>query len=523
MGFFDSPPAGVRFESADIDEFPHLKRMSTGWNFPQNTVGNIRELALAAVADLALANPLVKYGIEASIARLQGDRGLKLTPMLNGDLLGITEQEAEDLGEAFEDLWDSWANSTDASTSGQQDFASTIETAARRSFSTGEILLSVDHVAEPGRRFATGVKSLDSNRISRFSTFDKQPPAGHRVLQGVELNNATDKVTAVYLRDRLEQLGQQQYEVYQGLGNRYPIETAWGRPLIIFSIIERLGPGVVRGTSPILGAVERAIMAEKLEVATLDQAVEVLKVAWVIYSDMSDVEKAAAMDPTRAGEMNKAFLGRLNAHFKDMPWKMPEGTRVTFLPQGAKMTTTSPQIQGNSIDAILRRLNIEMARALALSYSDLTGDYSQETYASTRMAGLDPWAIVYQRRRSFLAPVYQQAYSAVLEEAIMRGMVKLPTKAAPFLTARKAWTAARWTGPVRPSADPLKDAQARDIALANGTSSLAEVGREAGWDWREMLEQRAREKAYAAKFGLSLYEVQPMARPIMETQDRKDA
>lgn len=50
--------------------------------------------------------------------------------------------------------------------------------------------------------------------------------------------------------------------------------------------------------------------------------------------------------------------------------------------------------------------------------------------------------------------------------------------------------------------DHVKDADADDIRLKNGTSTYSEVLAEYGQDWQETFEQLAREKAYAEKLGL---------------------
>lgn len=54
------------------------------------------------------------------------------------------------------------------------------------------------------------------------------------------------------------------------------------------------------------------------------------------------------------------------------------------------------------------------------------------------------------------------------------------------------------------SIDAQKDAQTDDIRLRNGTATYAEVLAEYGQDWREVFEQIARERDYAASLGLSL-------------------
>jgi lambda family phage portal protein len=79
----------------------------------------------------------------------------------------------------------------------------------------------------------------------------------------------------------------------------------------------------------------------------------------------------------------------------------------------------------------------------------------------------------------------------------------------------------RWTWATMPHVDPGKEASAAETALANNTTTLADVCATSGKDWEQVLAQRKREKKLMETLGL-LPEtpVVPEAAPLSPAQQR---
>ncbi len=94
----------------------------------------------------------------------------------------------------------------------------------------------------------------------------------------------------------------------------------------------------------------------------------------------------------------------------------------------------------------------------------------------------------------FLSNSYVNLKAAVyelwLEEAVNKGLVDAPD----FYENRYAYTRCKWIGPGRGWVDPVKEAQACQIRMEIGLSTLEAECAGQGLDWEEVLEQRAREK-----------------------------
>src|SRR5690606_20594665 len=62
----------------------------------------------------------------------------------------------------------------------------------------------------------------------------------------------------------------------------------------------------------------------------------------------------------------------------------------------------------------------------------------------------------------------------------------------------------RWIGAPKPEIDPLKERKADALALENSMTTLEEVAARRGTDWRDLIDQQAREEAYAKSKGVVL-------------------
>ena len=136
---------------------------------------------------------------------------------------------------------------------------------------------------------------------------------------------------------------------------------------------------------------------------------------------------------------------------------------------------------------------------LNIPYELLLKDFSKTNYSSARSALLEAWRY-FNGRRQWLSTYWATpVYELWLEEAVNKGLVDAPD----FYENRYAYTRCKWIGPGRGWVDPVKEAQACQIRMDIGLSTLEAECAGQGLDWEEVLEQRAREKAKLAELGLT--------------------
>ena len=127
-------------------------------------------------------------------------------------------------------------------------------------------------------------------------------------------------------------------------------------------------------------------------------------------------------------------------------------------------------------------------------------------------------------------------YSLWLEEAISKGEISsLPAGfgVVQFNEGmnKDALCRCRWLGAPKSIIDPEKEAKAHRLNLSIGRTTLEDVCAEDGKDWRDVMDQRAREEQYAASLGIELNytdsgsavaDQEPMTDPDREPNDMED-
>jgi lambda family phage portal protein len=179
--------------------------------------------------------------------------------------------------------------------------------------------------------------------------------------------------------------------------------------------------------------------------------------------------------------------------------EMPSGkTAKAFLP-----TQPMPSYPETSAE-----FNTESGRSINNApRNKSTGSSAEYNYSSAKLDRSD-WnrGITVRRdrrRRVVLLPFF---WSWLAEATAIPGY--LPRGLPPLATWRVRW---QWDG--FESIDPVKDAQARQIELQSGQTTLDDVCAEKGKDWEEVLEQQAREMRKRQQLGLPVPGAVPSAPP----------
>ena len=88
--------------------------------------------------------------------------------------------------------------------------------------------------------------------------------------------------------------------------------------------------------------------------------------------------------------------------------------------------------------------------------------------------------------------VLDPIFFAWLEWEVLSGRVKIPD----YWSSPEEYGSHVWIMPGMDWIDPIKEANANKIALDNNLTTLQQVCAAKGQDWREVIDQRAREVRY---------------------------
>jgi lambda family phage portal protein len=285
-----------------------------------------------------------------------------------------------------------------------------------------------------------------------------------------------------------------------------PARDADDRTLVVHAFDPWDGADV-RGVSVLASALRTQAMAETLGDATLSTAILQTVLAVTLTSPEPSAEVFDALERLDDidRELKTDFLGYLGSRLDQARGggiRLDGDPQVSHLAPGEDLKIHTAETPSSNYLPFAADLRRELARAIGVMTEALTMDYSEATYSSVRMGSSSIWPVVLRRRRRIAAPIYQSIYESWLDEQVATGRIPFRGGYRAFAANRARATWAEWQGPAKPTADDWKSAKSASERMQNGTTSLEYECAEMGLDYREVIEQRARETKLLAEAGL---------------------
>ena len=450
----------------------------------------------------AANEPLAGHAVQAQVDNVVGP-GLRLSAQPEYRALGRDKAWAREWAAGVESLWRTWAESTECDAAGTLNFAGLTEQMFRAVLVNGEGLCLLLWQPERGGGFATRLQTVESDRLSN----PHGQPDTARLRGGVEIDAWGAPVA--YHIERTHP-----GDVHLGFAwpgarewERVPAATPWGRRRVIH-LAGRERCGMSRG-KPLATAVMPLfkMLGHYLRTELKSTIVNSL-VAGIIESNLPPTEVLELF-----GGSAENYLEARNAYRARL-----EGGSLLQLPVGDQLKPFIPGRPTAAFGAFCEYLLRIIAAGLHMPYELLLMDFSKTNYSSARAALLEAWRY-YLGRRRWLADYWAgQVYLAWLEEAVDAGLVEAPG----FYGNRLAYARARWIGPGRGWIDPLKEAQAAQLRLESGLSTLEDELAEQGRDLEETLDQREAEREMMRDRGLLAAAEASARRPVVVEPDPEE-
>lgn len=491
--------ANVAYQGASVTHQDMAAWRPAQWS-AQSALSFDRDIITARIHDIARNDGWASAAMDRQVDSVIG-AGWRLSAKPNARSLGIDPDAAAELAVAIEAEWEdyaddaaNWCDVGRRMTAGQLDAL-----AYRHRIMDGEAL-GVIYWLERGGPYATAMQVIDPDRLSQ----PRGIPETETLRAGVEMD-AWGAPVAYHIRAAHPgDLFVRSVNLF--VWERVERETAWGRPRVAHAFDSHRA-GQVRGAPPLAPILKKLKQLTRYDEAELQAAILNAVLAAFIQSPMDHEQLATAMSGSELDSYTKARL----AHYAEEPLRL-EGVQVGFLYPGEQVQFTPAARPSDKAEAFVRGGLRNIATAAGLSYEQLTMDWSQVNYSSARAALLEVWRGLAARKSGFAAQWKQPWYCAWLEEAIARGRIRLPAGAPDFAEKRAAYCKAEWIGPGRGWVDPQREAEAAAMRIANNVSTLERECQEQGLDWREVAQQRRRERAYLESLGLDPDAGRPEAR-----------
>lgn len=503
-------PGGSHYAASGAREFGNW---TTFGGSPDADVLPDLDVLRARSRDLARNHGIASGGIQTLVDNVVGT-GLRLSATPDYRALGQSKEWAEEWAGHVESLWRSWAETRECDAAGCLDFHGLTTQIFRGGMMNGEGLCLPLWLSDERSRFRTRLQVIEADRLSNpLSRMDgKKLASGAKLYGGIE-QDAYGRPLAYWIRKTHpgERMG---WFLPSDDWERIPAETSWGRARVLH-VHDKERSGQSRG-KPVMSAVAGMFkMLDQYQRTELQAAVVNALVAAVFETplDPQSVSELVGNDPrdTRFQEY-MAIQRQMIAPLK--------GGAIITPPPGSKLSPFLPGRPSDSFAPFVEAVVRHIGTGLGLPLELLLKDFSKTNYSSARAALLEAWRFFLGRRewlsRYWCAPVY----SLWLEEAVSLGLVDAPA----FYEHRYAYVRCKWIGPGRGWIDPVKEAQAAQLRIDSGLSTLERECAEQGLDWEEVMDQRERERARQIeaekRLGAPLFSASKVA--VQSEDDRSD-
>ncbi|KNC94154.1 capsid protein [Trabulsiella odontotermitis] len=497
----------VSYDAADSFS-DHLVNWQPWLWSPDNEINIYRDRIVSRVRDMVRNDGWAA----GSVTRiLDSSIGASFRPLLRADYRALRHISgnkafdatwADDYGRAIEAAWRTWADDPNryCDVERKKTVTQMLRTGFRHKLIDGDALAVMHYRTErlaPGKaRYATAVQLVDPDRLSNpQQQFDLPHIRG-----GVEIDD--DGVPVAY-HIRKAHAGDWWSGEETMSWERIDRETPWGRAIVIHDFdADRAGQH--RGSSLFAPIVQRLKMLTRYDQSELEAAILNAVFGAYITSPYDDQMVEAALDASGDTPLGAYQDLRVEFH-NDRRLSLQSGSRLPILAPGEDITTVTAARPNSNFAAFESAVLRNCAAAIGISTQQLTQDWSDVNYSSARGAMLEAWKTLTRRRDDFAIGFAQPILMNFTEELHSLGEVPLPAGAPDFITARAAYSRARWMGPGRGWVDPVAEKKGAILGLDAGLSTLEmEIAENVGEDWEEFLDQRQNEVEACRKRGLPL-------------------
>lgn len=253
-------------------------------------------------------------------------------------------------------------------------------------------------------------------------------------------------------------------------------------------------PGQGRGIPDITPALPLFAQLRRFTLAVIAAAETAANFAGILYTDAPAGGEAEAAEPFEPIELEQRAL-----------LTMPSGWKMSQL-QAEQPSTTYAEFK--------REILNEIARCLNLPFNVAAGNSSSYNYASGRLDHQTYFKSIDVERHQLEITVLDRILESWFDEAALI-FGYLPFPSVPGLEHQWFWDG-------REHVDPIKEAQAQTMRLANHTTTLAYEYAKIGLDWEEALRQRAKELALMQELGLSITSASTPANESPKSEEEED-
>lgn len=419
-------------------------------------IGDSKEILMARSRQLYMGNAIAVGAIKKMRTNIIGT-GIKLKPKINKKILELSDEEADEIQNRIQTIWELWANSTECDIEKQSNFYQLQSLAFITQMIDGECFVLLPF--KKSDFFELKIKLIDSARCvdPYASNVDAK--------NGVEINADGEVVAYWFINDKLSLQPK-----------RVQVTGKNGRKNVLV-LMEKERIGQRRGVPVLAPVIEMLSQITKFTNAELMNAVVSSMFSVFITSQVNanPVIDLFQKEDSKKGDKENSF--RLSS---GMVMQLQPGQDIKFADPGRPNT---------QFDNFLFSMCKQLGAALEIPVEVLLSNFNA-SYSASKASLEEVWKMYLMRRSWIVANFCQPIFEEWLDEAVAKGYIKLKGYFDNPLI-RKAYQQAEWYGETQSQLDPYKEIKAAELRIATGVSTVAREARAInGSDWKENMEQR---------------------------------
>lgn len=431
--------------------------------------------------DLNRNTPVAAGAVNGVVTSVVGP-GLRVKPDIDGELLGMDEEEVAAWERQAARLWNMWAGKKgECDATRTQTFADMQAMLFRGALESGDIFVLMHSVVRNGSPFRLRLNAIEADRVENkdFAT-ESAEMAG-----GVEMD------------------GYGAPEWYHILehhpGDYYGKEKKWHRVKAfglrsgrrqVLHLYDKLRPGQTRGVPYLAPVIESLKQIGEYTDAELMAAVVSGMFTVFIETENGDT----ALDITNTGDETGATAS-------DDDIRLGNGA-IVGLAEGEKVSSANPGRPNAAFDPFVMAILRQIGAALEIPFEVLIKHFSA-SYSASRAALLEAWRFYRRRRKWLVDNLCQPVYEEFITEQVAAGRLDAPGFLEdPFI--RDAYLGTEWRGMPMGHIQPAQEANAMKTRTETGVTTLEqEIAEYNGGDWERTHKQSVREHKARKEDGLS--------------------
>lgn len=431
-------------------------RLNAGWravnSSAEQTDGMYRETIRARARDLERNSDMMESIIGASERNVVGT-GFKLQ----------AKTDDEELNTKIEKLWKEWCKPRNCDITYQQSFASICRMAIRRKKVDGGIVLIKRYTKDgivPFSLQLREVDDLDTMQNNKSTT---------RIVNGIEYNEFNRPIAYHF----------KSYDVngfYSGKSERIEAKD------VIF-LWNKKRPSQIREMSEMSHTIPR--------IRDVNSYMEAVSVKERVAACLSVFIKKQSPSSGSIGRSSKSTSNSYDG-------KTLSPGMIMELNPGDEVAAVQPPAQGASAADFIRLHQRMTGSGQGLSYEVTSRDMSQVNYSSARQGLLEDQKTYAIEQEYLIDHMLSEVYETFVISAVLSGALDIKD----FWTNKSYYLQHSWTPPGQKWIDPVKEVNANRLALDSNQTTLADIASASGQDWREQIDQRAREIQYMKEKGV---------------------